>query len=96
MNPPIIIFFHAVFQIGSKPLEAAPKIVHEQMTALKTSGLLDACDEFHVGVNGGPESEHFVDALIPKKAMVKYHGPQCRNEVRTLLMVEEWSRNFKP
>ncbi len=96
MTPPIIIFFHAVFQIGPKPLPSAPKIVYEQMNALRNSGLLDACDEFHVGVNGGAESEQFVEAFIPKKAIVTYHGLQCRNELRTLLMIERWCSNFKP
>ncbi len=96
MTPPIIIFFHAVFQIEDKPLLSACRIVHEQMTVLKDSGLLDACDEFHVGVNGGVESEQFVEAFIPKKAIVTYHGLKCRNELRTLLMVERWCNNFKP
>jgi hypothetical protein len=93
---PIIVFYHCLFQIGAKVLPAAPSIVYKQMTALKDSGLLDACDEFRVGVNGGDESKHFVEALIPRKAIVTYHGLQCRNELRTLLMIEDWCRNFKP
>jgi hypothetical protein len=91
---PIIVFYHCLFQIGAKVLPAAPSIVYKQMTALKDSGLLDACDEFRVGVNGGDESKHFVEALIPRKAIVTYHGLQCRNELRTLLMIEDWCKNF--
>lgn len=93
---PIIIFYHCLFNIGGKLLPSAPIIVCEQMTALKDSGLLDACDEFRVGVNGGKESEQFVEAFIPPKAIVTYHGLRCRNELRTLLMIEDWCRNFKP
>jgi hypothetical protein len=96
MTPPIVVFFHCCFFIGDRALPAAPRIVHDQMTTLKNSGLLDACDEFRVGVNGGKESEQFVQAFIPSKAIVTYHGLQCRNELRTLLMVEDWCRNFKP
>jgi hypothetical protein len=96
MTPPIIIFYHCLFQIDDKPLIGASRIVHEQMTTLNNSGLLDACDEFRVGVNGGKESEQFVQAFIPPKAIVTYHGLQCRNELRTLLMIEDWCRNFKP
>ena len=93
---PIIVFYHCLFRIGVEILPSAQRIVFDQMRVLKSSGLLDACDEFRVGVNGGPESEPLVEALIPKKAIVTYHGLQCRNELRTLLMIEDWCNNFKP
>ncbi len=96
MSIPIIVFYHCLFRIGDVEQLSGPKIVYEQMSALRNSGLLDACDEFRVGVNGGVESEQFVEALIPKKAIVTHHGLNCRNELRTLLMLEDWCRNFKP
>jgi hypothetical protein len=88
---PIAIWYHTLFQIDDKILEAAMEIVHEQMELLKNSGLLEAATEMWVGVNGGPESKHYVEGLIPKKAKVIYHGLQCRNECRTIAELEKWA-----
>lgn len=72
-------------------LPAAPEIIAEQMAALKTSGLEDAATEIHIGVNGTKtESEPFSGLLFPAKAKVTYHGLQCRNELRTIMILEEW------
>lgn len=74
-------------------LPAAPEIVAGQMAALKTSGLEDAATEIHIGVNGTKaESEPFVGLLLPSKAQVTYHGLQCRNELRTIVMLWEWAK----
>jgi len=89
---PIIIFFHCCFNIDGKHLPASRPIVHEQMKLLKHSGLEDAASEIYVGINGGPESMPHAAGLLPKKAQVVYHGTQCRNELRTLLMIEDWCR----
>jgi hypothetical protein len=87
---PILIFYHCVFRIDDKPLPAARSIVHEQMQALRDSGLEDAASEIHVGINGtditsGPHAL----GLLPQKAEIRFHGDQCRNELRTLLMIED-------
>lgn len=90
---PIAVWYHSLFFLGDPPvhLPAAPEIVAEQMAALKTSGLEDAAAEIHIGVNGTKdESEPFAGLLFPEKAQVTYHGLQCRNELRTILMLEEW------
>lgn len=87
---PIAIFFHCVWVIDGSPLLGAVNIIHQQMGLLKASGLLDACTEFHVGVNGGEESRKFVEAYIPEKAKVTYHGTSSRAENPTIVMVEEW------
>lgn len=93
MSKPIAVWYHCLFALGKPPayLPAAPEIVAEQMACLKTSGLEDAATEIHIGVNGTKaESEPFAGIFFPAKAEVTYHGLQCRNELRTILMLEKW------
>lgn len=94
MAVPIIIWFHGLFSLDGKILPAAIDIIDEQMGQFKTSGLLDAASEMVVGINGGHlESGVFVHRFIPSKATVVYHGAQCHNELRTMLLMEEWTKN---
>jgi len=90
MNP-ICVFFHCLFQIGDTLLPCAVEIVMEQMHALKASGLEDEALEIIVGINGGVEASAFSD-LFPAKATIVYHGLQCRNELRTILLMEQFAR----
>lgn len=89
---PIAIWYHCLFMLGEPPklLKRACEIINEQMDALDESGLLNAATEFHVGINGGPESVWPSRMLFPKKAKCVFHGLQCRNECRTIRMIEEW------
>jgi len=89
MNP-VCIFYHCLFELNGAVLPNAVDIVREQMDALKSSGLLDAASEFIVGINGGDESRDLANLLIPPKAKVVMHGLQCRNECRTIRLIEEW------
>jgi len=91
----IVVFYHCVFSINGTHLIASRPIVHEQMKALKDSGLEDAASEIHIGINGDVSSNIYANGLLPKKATVVYHGNQCRNELRTLLMIEEWCNRNK-
>lgn len=91
----IVVFYHCLFALGNEPLWSAVKVVHEQMKLLKESGLEEAATEIHIGVNGGKESEVYANNFLPKKAKVAYHGLQCRNENRTLLMMQEWCKSSK-
>jgi len=92
MTTPIVIFYHAVFSIDGKHLPASRPIVHEQMQALKVSGLEDAASEIYVGINGDESNAVYANGLLPAKAKIVYHGNECRNELRTLLMIEDWCR----
>lgn len=65
------------------------------MSALRQTGLLDAAQEMHVGINGGKESGDVANILIPHKANRVLHGLQCRNENRTVLMLEQWLPSHK-
>jgi hypothetical protein len=87
--PPIILFYHCLFQIGDKLLPNAINVVREQMESLKEAGLLDAASEFHVGINGDEGCCQIANLLIPAKAKVVMHGLSCRTENRTILMIEE-------
>lgn len=92
----IAIFFHGVFIIEGKLLDAAVPIIHGQMRELKECGLYEACDELHVGINGtAAESGPFVAATILPAVELKYHGAESRNENSTLLMIEKWVKAHK-
>jgi hypothetical protein len=95
MSVPIIIFHHAVFEIAGEMLPAALDICFDQMEALRSSGLLDAAAEMYCGVNGGQSSKMFADGLLPKKATIVYHGDACRNENRTILMMQDYAKSAK-
>lgn len=56
---------------------------------LKASGLLESANEFYVGINGGEESEMLADCIIPSQATKVYHGLQCHNELRTLMLLQK-------
>lgn len=86
---PIAIFYHCLFTIEGKMLPLAPQVVAEQMALAKASGLLDTAHTMFVGINSG-ESMKVAESLFPTKAQFVYHGEQCRNECRTILLLEEW------
>lgn len=88
----IVIFYHCLFHIEGRPLTAAVPIIQSQITALRDSGLMEAANEFHVGLNGGQESLSLAESVFPMKAEVTYHGLACRNELRTLLLLEQFIR----
>ena len=95
---PIVIFYHCLFFRGYSPPEFLPDaalVIDEQMRALKDSGLEDAASEIYIGVNGGAESKPAAAVVFPEKSKVTYHGLQCRNELRTLLLMEDYCRSRK-
>ncbi len=91
MNP-IAIFYHGVFFVGDPPelLPNAVPVITEQMRVLKASGLLRHTLHFHVGLNGGLETEMLAAGIFPSTARITLHGLQSRGENRTILMLEEW------
>jgi hypothetical protein len=90
---PICVVYHCILSGGSVPIdtEIACRILHDQMRALKDSGLLDAADEFHVGVNGGHEDAEIVRMFSPcLKVDIREHGPGATSEIPTLKWLREW------
>lgn len=86
----IAIFYHCFFYLGDELREQACRIVNEQMRVLQSSWLYAAADEFHAGINGGTESMGVAKLFLPARAKQTFHGQKCRNECRTILMLEEW------
>lgn len=88
----IAVFFHCTFYIEDRLQPAAASIVQGQMRAMCESGLTEAASEIHVGVNGGVESDEMARSLLPSKANLVFHGTTCRNECRTLLLLEAFAK----
>lgn len=88
----IAIFFHGLFALENPDniLGNAVSIVIDQMRQARESGLLESANEFHAGINGGFESAILASMIFPSTARIKLHGLQCRNECRTILMLEKW------
>ncbi len=92
---PIAVFYHCLFTHG-KPREVRPgamAIVLDFMMKAAQCGLLDACSEFVVGVNGTEEeSGDYVKLAIPKKARVIYHGLDSFAENLTICALHTWAQ----
>jgi len=97
VSAPLAIFFHGLCYLGNPPefIPVAVDIIHDQMEELRTSGLLDAASEFHVGLNGGAETGEMANLLFPAKAQIVLHGLRARNECRTIRMIEDWVPSHK-
>lgn len=91
MGIPILVFCHGLFFLGEPPvyLPAAEFIADEITSSMQTSGLWDAASEFHVGINGGVESQKLVSDYFPSNAHITYHGLASRNENSTIVLIEE-------
>lgn len=94
MSVPLVIFYHCVFNIGGNHLLSSRPIVHEQMKALKDSGLEDAACAIYIGINGDKTSGIQANGLLPAKSQVTYHGEESRSENLTIVMIENYVRTF--
>jgi len=91
----IIVFYHCLFRINNVPLLSAKSIIAEQMQALNSSGLAAAASEIYIGINGDPGVDANTLVMFPKKSVVKIHGRDCRTELRTMLLIEDWCATHK-
>lgn len=91
----IAIFYHCLFFMGDPPAlrMGAFDIVSEQMNQLEQSGLLDACSEMHVGINGGDESLEVARLVIPQKARLVMHCLKSKAENLTIVEIEKWAKS---
>jgi hypothetical protein len=89
---PIAIFYHGLLFRDTEDhlLVNAVNIIREQVNSLFACGPLHSAAEFHVGLNGGRETLDVARLIFPVKAQIQLHGLQCKNENRTILMLEEW------
>lgn len=93
----IAVYYHCLFVNRNAELyPASVFIVSEQMQALEKSGLLAACDQLVVGINGEPEiSKTFANLVIPDKARIVYHGADSFAENLTLVEMEKFAKDHQ-
>jgi len=91
---PIAVYYHCLFELGDPPevLPQAVSIVHEQMTQLRVSGLLDAATKLVVGINGGEASREIANMVIPAKAEIIMHGLESRSENLTICALHDFAK----
>lgn len=88
----ICVWYHAILSGGTIPVdtEFACQILAEQMRALHKSGLADAADEIHVGVNGPKEDAEIARLFVPAKSKFVVHGAGTTTEIPTLNALRAW------
>lgn len=86
----IAIFYHCLFIKDGAVLPSALRIIKEQMDLLQSTGLLEACQYFGVGINGGQESVGMAEEFIPRKANINFHGLDSHNENASIVQLEQW------
>lgn len=89
----ISVWYHTLLTRGDStdPWPLAVSITHEAMDALRTSGLLEACSELHVGINGTEEvAGDYATLVIPPKAKLHWHGAYF-NENGTICALHDWA-----
>ncbi len=94
----IAVFYHTFLFRNIPPVQSdsAVAITREQMqVALPNYGLLEAANEFHVGINGGVESQILAQSIIPPKATINYHGLHSKSELCTMRMLQEWLKGHE-
>jgi hypothetical protein len=90
---PIAVFYHCKIDGEGIPNpNHACNVMEHQMSALRQSGLSDAAQEIHVGINGTASDSLTVAALSPDKAQIYIHGPLARTEIPTMQVIYSWAR----
>ncbi len=89
----IAVWYHCKLSGGGIPsADAAVNILYEQMTALVESGLADAADEIHAGINGNDGDAFLVSSFAPVKTQLHVHGQDDRWEQPTLRALQLWMK----
>lgn len=96
MLPPrrkIAVFYHCILSGGSVPISTnhAFRIMSEQMRALRLSGLEEAADEIHIGLNGDTSDLKRAKMVAPEKASFYMHGARATTEIPTLNALKKWT-----
>ena len=82
-NEGIHIFYH-ITQLNDWEM-----MVQEQIHAMCVSGLVHACEGFHVGINGNIPTR-----ILPRKAQVTYHDQsEWGDEAPTMRMIRSFCEN---
>ena len=87
----IAVWYHCKLSGDGIPSEdAAISIMYEQMEALKNSGLAEAAEEIHIGVNGDDGQGLLAASLAPDESVVHVHGKDARSELPTFALIRHW------
>lgn len=87
----IAVWYHCKLSgIGIPDEDYSLSILHEQMNALKESGLAEAMDEMHIGVNGDEGQGLLAAAFAPAKAIIHAHGAKAVTELPTFAILRRW------
>lgn len=90
----IAVWYHCKLSgTGIPDEDFAISIMAEQMSALKQSGLADAAQEIHIGVNGNDGQGLLAGALAPEKSIIYAHGSKARGEHPTFALLRQWIRS---
>ncbi len=92
----ILVAYHCLFYHGDPPELRVPacEIIAEQISQMEQSGLLAACDQFIVGINGPvAESHAAADLFLPGKALRVMHGPNSFAENLTIVEIEKFVKD---
>lgn len=92
---PIAVFYHCL--LSSKHRDIQPdyafNLISTQMGALRNSGLSDAAQLVHIGVNGSSSDAMAVACLAPEKAAVVHHGQDATTEIPTLNVLRAFAKD---
>lgn len=89
----LAVWYHCRLSGGYAPIDtdAACRIMTEQMAALKQSGLLDAVDEFYIGINGDNDDAQIARMLCPfPQVKILANPPDVQSEIPTLNALRSW------
>lgn len=86
------IFYHTIIRGGPRNINTdyALVILCEQLMALKDSGLMDASEEFYIGVNGDESDAMMISQIAGNKAKVVCNGKGAVSEIPTMKMLRSW------
>jgi hypothetical protein len=87
---PISIWYHTFVSGPTVDLDHGISIYQEQLQALEKCGLLDAANEFYIGVSGGEANACAVAMLAPPKAIVFENALDTCGELPTQLALQQW------
>jgi len=87
------VWYHARISDGYAKIKMddACQIMAEQMKALKDSGLLDAADELHIGINGSESDAEIAKLFCPFKSQIINHGQEACSELPTISSLRQWA-----
>lgn len=90
----IAIFYHCRLNCSAPVIDPnhAQSIMHEQMLALRNSGLLGVADKMVIGVNGGENNFIAAACLAPDKASMVQHSNFARGELSTINLVHKFAQ----